>query len=85
MMKSEGHQLAVTKNQISRRDFIKAVTAGIGGLIGVLIGIPSVAYLLSPAALARADDDALVSLGPLENYLIGIPTRFDFTHTRING
>jgi len=73
------------KKQLNRRDFIKAVTAGIAGLIGTLIGIPSVAYLLSPATLARTEDEALIPLGPLENYPIDIPTRFEFTRTKVNG
>ncbi|MBI5935766.1 MAG: ubiquinol-cytochrome c reductase iron-sulfur subunit [Chloroflexi bacterium] len=76
---------APSKNQLSRRDFIKAALAGIGGLIGALVGLPSVAYLLSPVWQAGAEDDAVVSLGALDNYPIGIPTRFDFTRTRVNG
>lgn len=76
---------ASIKNQLTRRDFIKAVAAGIGGLIAALVGIPSVAYLLSPATQARTEDDALIPLGPLENYPIAVPTRFDFTRTKVNG
>ena len=72
------------KHQVSRRDFIKGTAAAIGGLIGALIGIPSIAYLLSPGLQAKEDSDS-VSLGPLENYPIGIPTRFDFTRTKVNG
>ena len=67
------------KHQLSRRDFIKGTVAAIGGLIGVLIGIPSMAYLLSPATQAGAESNAVIALGPLENYPIGVPTRFDFT------
>jgi Rieske Fe-S protein len=73
------------KHQISRRDFIKGTAVAIGGLIGTLIGIPSVAYLLSPAIQAGAEDDAVIPLGPLENYPVGIPTRFDYTRTKVNG
>ncbi len=72
------------KHQVSRRDFIKGSTAVIGGLIGALIGIPSIAYLLSPAMQTKADSDT-IDLGPLENYPLGIPTRFDFTRTKVNG
>lgn len=32
----------------------------------------------------RTDSDT-VGPGPLENYPIGIPTRFDFTRTKVNG
>ncbi len=70
---------------LSRRDFIKAALAGIGGLIGALVGLPSVAYLLSPALQAKAENDAQIFLGALKNYPIGIPTRFDFTRTQVNG
>ena len=72
-------------HQVSRRDFIKGTAAVIGGLIGVLIGIPSLAYLLSPAVKSQGESDAVIALGPLANYPIGIPTRFDFTQTKVNG
>jgi len=75
------------KHQFSRGDFINGTAAAIGGLIGALIGIPSVAYLLSPAMESGVDasGDAAIALGPLENYPIGVPTRFDFTQTKVNG
>jgi Rieske Fe-S protein len=76
---------ASNKSQLSRRDFIKAALAGIGGLIGALVGLPSVAYLLSPALQAGAGDEAVIPLGALDNYPIGVPTRFDFTRTQVNG
>jgi menaquinol-cytochrome c reductase iron-sulfur subunit len=69
---------------VSRRDFIKGTTAAIGGLIGALIGIPSIAYLLSPGIQTQEASDT-IDLGPLENYPIGVPTRFDFTQTKVNG
>jgi menaquinol-cytochrome c reductase iron-sulfur subunit len=72
-------------SQISRRDFIKAMTALVSGVIGTLIGLPSVVYLLSPAMKSDSGNQILLSLGPLKNYPIGIPTRFEFTQTRVNG
>ncbi len=72
------------QNQISRRDFIKVTAAIVGGFIGALIGISSIAYLLSPA-MRSVKNDAVIALGPLENYPIGVPTRFDFTQTKVNG
>lgn len=69
---------------LNRRDFIKMTTAAIGGLIGALIGLPSLAYLLSPSLSAEEESDT-IALGPLENYPIGVPTRFDFTRTKVNG
>jgi Rieske Fe-S protein len=73
------------KDRLSRRDFIKAASAWIGGLIGAVIAIPSTAYLFSPALVPGAKDDAVIDLGLLENYPLGLPTRYDFTRTRVNG
>jgi len=69
---------------LSRRDFIKTATAWIGGFIGATIGIPTIAYLLSPS-LRKIEEELIIDLGPLENYPIGIPTRFEFTQTKVNG
>ena len=34
---------------VSRRNFIKGVTAVVGGLIATVIGVPTIAYLIDPA------------------------------------
>ena len=73
-----------SSNQVSRRDFIKVTVATIGGLIGAVIAIPSIAYLLSPA-LEKKDNTGTIDLGPLEKYPIGTPTRFETTITKVNG
>lgn len=72
------------KHDLSRRDFIKGTAAAIGGLLGALIGIPSIAYLLSPSLEAEENTDS-INLGPLDKYPVGVPTRFDFTLTKVNG
>ena len=72
------------RQNIARRDFIKATVCFVGGLIGITVGIPSIAYLLSPS-LRKIEDESIMDLGPLENYPIGIPTRFEFTQTTVNG
>jgi menaquinol-cytochrome c reductase iron-sulfur subunit len=73
-----------TKHRLSRRDFIKAVTTLIGGLIGTVMGVPVIGYLLAPA-LREEEASDVINLGPLENYPIGIPTPFSITQTKING
>lgn len=73
----------MTQN-ISRRDFIKFTTGIVGGLIGLVIGPPTVAYLLSPS-MRTSEDNSMIDLGPLENFPIGIPTKFEFTRTKVNG
>lgn len=72
------------KNKVDRRDFIKTTAAMVGGVIGAVIAIPSIAFLLSPASEEVEDTDS-IPLGPLESYPIGVPARFEFTRTRVNG
>ena len=72
------------KNNLTRRDFVKGTMAFIGGLIGVGIGLPSIAYLLSPS-LRKTEDESVMDLGPLDKYPLGIPTLFEFTRTKVNG
>ncbi len=74
----------MTDKEITRREFIKGTVTAIGGLIGAVIAIPSIVYLLSPALQAKEDTD-LIDLGSLENYPIGLPTRFETTRTKVNG
>ena len=72
------------KQNLSRRDFIKATSALIGSLIGLGIGLPSIAYLLSPS-FRKTEDESVIDLGPLDKYPLGIPTLFEFTRTKVNG
>lgn len=71
-------------DRVNRRDFMKAMIGGIGGLIGAAIGIPAVDYLVSPA-LQKDEESEWVNLGTLDRYPAGIPQLFQFTRTRING
>jgi menaquinol-cytochrome c reductase iron-sulfur subunit len=74
-----------TSHHISRRDFMKATTAAIGGFIGLATSIPMIGYLFSPA-LREDEITNWIDLGPLEKYPIGAtPSPFDFTQTRVNG
>jgi Rieske Fe-S protein len=68
----------------SRRDFIKGATLLIGGFIGALLGVPSMAYLLSPVSRVE-EADTWVDLGPTDKYQPGAPTLFEFTQTSVNG
>ena len=74
----------MSDKEINRREFMKGAAAVMGGLIGAVIAIPSIAYLLSPA-LEEVEDTDSIPMGPLEKYPIGAPTRFDFVRTRVNG
>ena len=69
---------------MNRRDFVKIVTTLLGSFMTFILGLPRVAYLISPALHTSKEDD-WISLGPLENFPSGTPTRFNFTRTRLNG
>ena len=71
-------------NQIDRRGFVMVVLTLLGTIMAVVVGLPAIGYLISPATKVQKKED-WVSLGPLENYPVGIPTLFSFTRTTVNG
>jgi len=70
--------------EISRRDFIKVTTGIVGGLIGVVIGVPAIAYLLDPAFKSGAKE-GWVPIGKLADIEVGKPYPFSFTRVQVNG
>lgn len=69
---------------VSRRDFVKIVMIFVSTVVTCSIGIPAIAYLVSPAA-RKQEAETWIAIGPLENYPIGIPIPFNFTRSVING
>ena len=72
------------KNDLSRRDFIKATTAIIGGVVGLGLGLPAIAYLVSPS-LRKNEENGWIDLGALADCPLNLPKLFEFTRTKING
>ena len=71
-------------NEVQRRDFVNIVLVGLGSVIGLIIGVPAIAYLLSPAVKVH-DEEAWIPLGPLDAYPVDTPTQFSYTRTKVNG
>jgi Rieske Fe-S protein len=69
---------------VSRRNFIKGVTAAVGGLIATVIGVPTIAYLIDPA-LRESAKEAWIPVGKLADMPVGLPTPFSFTRVQVNG
>lgn len=70
---------------LSRRDFMKAAVYFVGGLVGVSVGLPSIAYLIDPA-LAGETKEAWIPIGKLADMTeIGKPYPFSFTRVQVNG
>lgn len=71
-------------HHLSRNGFVKITVGALGAVITGVIGVPAVAYLLSPA-LKNQSLDAWVLLGSLDTYPVGEPVLFTFTRTKVNG
>ena len=70
--------------KITRSEFVSVVTVFLTSLMGVVIGLPAIGYFISPALRVK-QSEYWVPLGPLENYPIGTPKPFSFTHSQVNG
>ena len=71
-------------SEVSRRDFIKVTTGIVGGIIGAVIGLPTVYYLIDPA-LREGAKEAWIPVGKLEDMELGKPYPFSFTRVQVNG
>src|SRR5258708_36780013 len=59
-------------NQINRRELLVKLGLLFDGLVAVLLGVPIVRFLLSPAASGRQKkNESWLSLGPLEQFPAG--------------
>lgn len=73
-----------SSHSISRRDFVRVVTAVLGTVMAAAIGLPAIGYILAPA-LKKQASEAWIPAGPLENFPPGEPTLFNFTRSKVNG
>jgi menaquinol-cytochrome c reductase iron-sulfur subunit len=62
-------------DRYSRRDFMRATTGAIFGLISAGLAIPAVAYIIGPA-LKKSDTEGWILLGSTSKVEIGTPTLF---------
>jgi menaquinol-cytochrome c reductase iron-sulfur subunit len=66
------------KKEISRRNFMQLTIAAIGGVIGLTLGIPAVAYIIEPA-LKSKEVQSWIRLGSTSKIELGVPTLFKST------
>lgn len=71
-------------HNVSRLDFVKAVTALLGTLMAGILGLPAVGYLISPV-FGQPENGTWIPLGLLERYPTGVPAAFNFTLSKVNG
>lgn len=72
------------KDQLSRRNFLAILTGAIGGLIGMALSIPAIAYLVGPA-LKTGSAENWVRIGSSGKVELGTPTLFKTTIERQTG
>lgn len=70
-------------DRLSRRGFLEAVVAVAGAIGGLLIGLPGLAYLLSPGFSRREED--WVDVGSAGEIPRGQPVKIQFTRRRRDG
>lgn len=63
------------KDDLSRRDFMKVATWSIGGLIGLGMGLPAIAYVVGPALKSNQAQE-WIRLGSTAKVELGVPTLF---------
>jgi menaquinol-cytochrome c reductase iron-sulfur subunit len=56
-------------DKIARRRFLNNVSLGLSGLAGLVLGVPVVAYLLSP--LLRPESKEWIDVGPVDSFAQG--------------
>jgi len=66
------------QKDVSRRDFMKVTIGAIGGVIGLTLGIPAVAYVVEPA-LKSQEGQGWIRLGSTSKVELGVPTLFKST------
>jgi len=66
-----------------RRRFLSLLAGWIQGVIGLVLGIPAVAYLVSP--VRRKGDEQWVLLGSVRELTKGEPRRIEFTYEEESG
>lgn len=71
-------------HEVQRRDFVNIILVALGSVISLIIGIPAIAYLLSPAIKVH-QEEAWIPLGPLDSYPLDEPKLFSYTRTTVNG
>ncbi len=68
---------------MNRRNFMKIITAAIGALISIGMGIPAIAYIIGPS-LSKTDEN-WIRLGSVKKIELGTPTLFKAKVTRQSG
>ena len=71
-------------NDIGRRKFLTGVIGVVAGAVTAVVGIPAIAYLISPG-IKNKNAAEWVTLGPVSSLQPGAPTGFPYSRTVQDG
>jgi menaquinol-cytochrome c reductase iron-sulfur subunit len=66
---------------MTRRDFYRFATVGLGGLIGLVLAVPGVAYIVSPLR-KKGREETFETLTRLKQLEVGVPRSFAIIEER---
>jgi Rieske Fe-S protein len=72
------------ESKFKREDFLKATIFGVGGLITVSLGVPAIAYVISPARKTNQSEE-WIRVGSVSKVETGTPTLFKVKIQRTTG
>jgi menaquinol-cytochrome c reductase iron-sulfur subunit len=72
------------QKEVKRRDFMKVAISAIGGVIGLSLGIPAIAYIVGPALQAN-QGEGWIRVGSTTKVETGVPTLFKVKVQRQTG
>ena len=68
-------------SRMTRRDFYRFATVGLGGLIGLVLAVPGVAYIVSPLR-KKGREESFETLTRLKQLEVGVPRSFAIIEER---
>ncbi len=64
--------------ELGRRKFLTGIIGVVAGAVATLVGLPAVAYLISPG-VKKQNEESWLTLGPVSTLAPGVPTGFPFS------
>jgi len=74
----------MSKTNLSRHQFVTAVSGFLGAVMGIVVGLPAIGYIISPARNVKKKE-GWIPLGPVDQIPVGVPTLLNFTVSQVNG
>ena len=77
-------QMSANPEEVDRRKFLTGIIGVVAGAVAVVVGVPTVGYLVSPG-VKQANAEKWITLGPINSLTPGVPTGFPFSRSIKDG